>query len=89
LLAEGNVFENVKIQDPGDLKTQDGGHSYVPLKPAEADRCKSILGRPCATNLLIQSSPYKFSLDTQAVDAFKVSGAFALCNFLLTTKAKY
>ncbi|EFP85234.2 uncharacterized protein PGTG_11403 [Puccinia graminis f. sp. tritici CRL 75-36-700-3] len=82
LLAEGNVFENVKIQDPGDLKTQDGGHSYVPLKPAEADRCKSILGRPCATNLLIQSSPYKFSVDTQAVDAFKVYPAAAQAKVL-------
>ncbi|POW09547.1 hypothetical protein PSHT_02834 [Puccinia striiformis] len=71
VVAEGNVFENVKIQDPGDLNTQDGGYSYVPLKEPEAVRCQSILGRHCVTNLLIQSSPYKFSLDTQALDASK------------------
>ncbi|WAR56617.1 hypothetical protein PtB15_7B466 [Puccinia triticina] len=29
VLAEGNIFDNVKIQNPSDIKTQDAGHSQV------------------------------------------------------------
>lgn len=80
VLAEGNLFENVKIQNPSDIETQDAGHSYVPMKPEEAARCTSILGRPCVTNLLRKSSPYKFALDSQILDNFKTFPAVARAN---------
>ncbi|PLW43005.1 hypothetical protein PCANC_10032 [Puccinia coronata f. sp. avenae] len=71
VLAEGNLFKNVKIQNPGDVKTQDGGNSYVPFKPEEASRCSSMIGRPCVANQMIDSSPYKFDLNPQAANTFK------------------
>ncbi|PLW40354.1 hypothetical protein PCASD_07313 [Puccinia coronata f. sp. avenae] len=71
VLAEGNLFKNVKIQHPGDVVTHDGGNSYVPFRPEEASRCTSSLGRPCVANQMVESSTYKFDLNLQAVNSFK------------------
>ncbi|KAA1129571.1 hypothetical protein PGTUg99_030176 [Puccinia graminis f. sp. tritici] len=86
VLAEGNVFHNVKMQDNSDLTTQDGGKAYVPFKTKEANQCKSILGRPCISNLMIQSSKYNFPLDTQALATCKVRGVFTHCKLLFFDK---
>jgi hypothetical protein len=74
----------VKIQDTSDFTTQDGGKSYVPFKTKEANQCKSILGRPCISNLMIQSSKYNFSLDAEALATCKVSGIFTYCKLLFS-----
>jgi hypothetical protein len=76
VLAEGNLFKNVKIQHPGDVVTHDGGNSYVPFRPEEASRCTSSLGRPCIANQMVESSTYKFDLNLQAVNSFKASFVF-------------
>ncbi|PLW58281.1 hypothetical protein PCANC_00786 [Puccinia coronata f. sp. avenae] len=88
VLAEGNLFENVKTQDPDDATTQFGGRSYVPFTPADASRCTSLLGRPCVANQMVRSSPYKFSLDTPAVDAFKTIPAVARAQVLPASSIK-
>lgn len=71
VLAEGNVFRNVKIHNPGDANTQRGGNSFAPTKIDDEKICQPILGRPCKINLMLQSSVYKFGLKTQALDAMK------------------
>ncbi|KNE90038.1 hypothetical protein PSTG_16514 [Puccinia striiformis f. sp. tritici PST-78] len=71
VLAEGNVYKNVKTQNNNDAKTQLGGRSFVPLKPEDANRCTAALGRPCVPNLMLQSSNYLFGLDAQALTTFR------------------
>ena len=71
VLAEGNVFKNVKIQNNSDLKTKDGGKSFIPFRNEDSNLCTAALGRPCVSNLMIQSSNYNFAVDTQALNSFR------------------
>lgn len=73
VLMEGNVFKNVKQQNKADLKTQEGGRSYVPFKREDSNRCTATLGRPCAANLLLESAQYNWGLVAQTLTTFKVS----------------
>ncbi|OAV90407.1 hypothetical protein PTTG_09357 [Puccinia triticina 1-1 BBBD Race 1] len=82
VLAEGNVFQNNKFQGHHDYITHDGGQSFVPFNPQVAKKCISILGRPCVTNLMIKSSPYKFSLDTKALAVCKAYPVVTKANVL-------
>ncbi|KNZ47204.1 hypothetical protein VP01_65g5 [Puccinia sorghi] len=71
VLMEGNVFKNVKQQNKADLKTQEGGRSYVPFKREDSNRCTATLGRPCAANLLLESAQYNWGLVAQTLTTFK------------------
>jgi hypothetical protein len=73
ILAEGNVFKNVKTQNNGDAKTQDGGRTFVPFRNEDSNLCSAVLGRPCVANVMLQSSNYNWGQVTQTVNIFKVS----------------
>ncbi|PLW16684.1 hypothetical protein PCANC_13342 [Puccinia coronata f. sp. avenae] len=71
ILAEGNVFKNVKTQNNGDAKTQDGGRTFVPFRDEDSNLCSAVLGRPCVANVMLQSSNYNWGQVTQTVNIFK------------------
>ncbi|KAG0146943.1 hypothetical protein CROQUDRAFT_43651 [Cronartium quercuum f. sp. fusiforme G11] len=77
ILAEGNLFKNVKTLYKEQARTALGGRSFVPFTDQDAARCQSVIGRPCVTNKQIEddggAAPIEFGLDTTAVKALKDS----------------